>query len=268
MTETAAHPQASSPPTSAPIAQGNAPDAARAQRYWLPSHVRATPTVTGTVMLDLNRNRYFGIDTRATRALYTLDHGWRCSNPRAQNWLEPMTQDEAMQIGDKLVEAGLLGHAAPAEDEFVPAPIDLDGVLTSVGEQVSRRSSLRPTHVINFLRACSWSRKSIRSRTLYAVARELSAGKRDAPNVVDEERIVELVCMFRRLRPFAFTAKDQCLFHALALMKFLAAYELFPTWVIGVRHRPWAAHSWVQAGALLLDSNPEHVCEYSPILTI
>jgi len=83
-----------------------------------------------------------------------------------------------------------------------------------------------------------------------------------------EQRAVELVCLFRRLRPLAFTAKDQCLFHALALVRFLAFYSVFPVWVVGVRTRPWAAHSWVQQGTLLLDSNPEHVCEYTPILSV
>jgi hypothetical protein len=39
-------------------------------------------------------------------------------------------------------------------------------------------------------------------------------------------------------------------------------------WVIGVRAKPWGAHAWVQHDKLLLDANPEHVCEYTPILTI
>ena len=52
------------------------------------------------------------------------------------------------------------------------------------------------------------------------------------------------------------------------LVKFLASYQVHPTWVIGVRTKPWAAHSWVQQGTLLLDSNPEEVCEYTAILAI
>ena len=47
-----------------------------------------------------------------------------------------------------------------------------------------------------------------------------------------------------------------------------ACYDVYPTWVIGVRTKPWAAHSWVQQGTLLLDANPEQVCDYSPILAI
>ena len=65
--------------------------------------------------------------------------------------------------------------------------------------------------------------------------------------------------MFRRLRPYAFAAKDQCLFHALALLKFLAYYNIFPTWVIAVRPTPWAAHSWLQLGNHVLDCNPEEI---------
>jgi hypothetical protein len=48
----------------------------------------------------------------------------------------------------------------------------------------------------------------------------------------------------------------------------MARHALFPTWVIGVRARPWGAHAWVQQDKLLLDANPEQVCEYTPILTV
>jgi hypothetical protein len=74
--------------------------------------------------------------------------------------------------------------------------------------------------------------------------------------------------VFRRLRPYAFAAKDQCLFHALSLLKFLAQYNIHPTWVIAVRPTPWAAHSWLQLGTLVLDCTPEEISGYTPILAI
>ena len=74
--------------------------------------------------------------------------------------------------------------------------------------------------------------------------------------------------IFRRLRPYEFAAKDQCLFHALALLKFLAHYNIHPTWVIAVRPTPWAAHSWLQLGTLVLDCTPEEISGYTPILAI
>ena len=47
--------------------------------YWLPAHVRACSTATGTVLLDLQRNRYFGVGRNETLALRSLgsDTQWR-----------------------------------------------------------------------------------------------------------------------------------------------------------------------------------------------
>jgi hypothetical protein len=43
---------------------------------------------------------------------------------------------------------------------------------------------------------------------------------------------------------------------------------LAATWVIAVRPRPWGAHSWVQLDNLLLDTNPEEINGYTPILSV
>ncbi len=45
--------------------------------YWLPSHVRACSTATGTVLLDLRRNRYFGVGRKETTALRALAGNWQ-----------------------------------------------------------------------------------------------------------------------------------------------------------------------------------------------
>ena len=99
-------------------------------------------------------------------------------------------------------------------------------------------------------------------------ARAPCTRSRAAAGAFDEQRAVELVGLFRRLRPHTFAARDRCLFHSLALVRFTARHGVFPTWVIGVRAKPWGAHAWVQQGKLLLDANPEQVCEYTPILTV
>ena len=108
----------------------------------------------------------------------------------------------------------------------------------------------------------------MRSRTLYSVACEISEARTSDSEVVDLQRTIELVSVFRRLRPYAFEAKDRCLFHALALQRFLFRYGSYPTWVVGVSARPWAAHSWVQVEECVLDSSPEDVCAFTPVLAV
>lgn len=239
--------------------------------YWLPSHVRACSTATGTVLLDLRRNRYFGVGQKETTVLRSLAGNWDSPATTSAGFASdarPLPLPDAVRIADKLVEAGLLSNDAPEPAVFTPTQVDLHSLLTSVGHEIDRRSSIRWRHIAAFLRACMWARRSVRSRTLYLVAEDIGRQKKASGTPFDADRAVELVTIFRRLRPHTFAARDQCLFHALALIRFLASYDVHPTWVIGVRTKPWAAHSWVQHGTLLLDSNPEEVCEYTPILAI
>ena len=238
------------------------------QQYWIPSHVRVCPLLASTILLDLKRNRYFGIGTNETRALSTLALNWDQANGSAAT-VERLTPDAAILMADALVEAGLLSRDAPAErTAFSGPPPDLSGVLTSAGHELSRGTSLRLAHIASFIAALAWTRRALRSRSLYSIACEVRDRKAAASGDFDECRAVELVGIFRRLRPHTFAARDRCLFHSLALVRFMARHDVFPTWVIGVRAKPWGAHAWVQQGKLLLDASPEHVCEYTPILTV
>jgi hypothetical protein len=119
-----------------------------------------------------------------------------------------------------------------------------------------------------FASACVWALTTLKTRTFETVVRDLCERKNANSGAMDEERLIELVSTFRLLRPFAFTAHDRCLFHALALTRFLSYYKLFPTWTIGVRVNPWGAHSWVQHENLILDATPEKVVEFTPILAV
>jgi hypothetical protein len=238
------------------------------QQYWIPAHVRVCPLLSSTVLLDLKRNRYFGIGTKETRALSTLALNWDEANGSATP-VDRLDPEAAIAMADALIEAGLLSRDVPAERAaFGGAPLDLSGVLTSAGHQLNRSSPLRLAHLASFVAALAWTRRALRSRTLYSIACELRDQKAAADGPFDEHRAIELVGIFRRLRPHTFAARDRCLFHSLALVRFMARHAVFPTWVIGVRAKPWGAHAWVQENKLLLDANPEQVCEYTPILTV
>jgi hypothetical protein len=237
-------------------------------RYWIPPHVRVCPLLASTILLDLERNRYFGIGMRETRALSTLALNWTEANG-AGTEVEPLAPDAAIVMADALIDAGLLSREAPADRASLGGtPPDLSAALTSAGHELSRQTSLRLAHIASFLGALAWTRRALRSRTLYSIAREVRDSKVAAGGAFDRQRAIELVGLFRRLRPHAFAARDRCLFHSLALVRFMSRHAVFPTWVIGVRAKPWGAHAWVQEDDLLLDANPEHVCEYTPILTV
>jgi len=242
--------------------------ASNIKAFWMPPHTRVCVTGTGAVVLDLKRNRYFGLGYREARSLSTLATNWTAASTPAGHALEPMQMDEAARLADALVKAGFLTPIAPSEPGLSFAALESNATLTSVGHELATAVRLHLHHIVAFLRACIWAKRAVDTRLLYSIASEVAAAKAGAPRTPDLERTIELVCAFRRLRPYAFAAKDQCLFHALALLKFLSHYSIHPTWVIAVRPKPWAAHSWLQLSSFVLDCNPEEICEYTPILAI
>ena len=85
---------------------------------------------------------------------------------------------------------------------------------------------------------------------------------------VSPDSIARAIAAYETLRPFVFTARDKCLQDSLALIGFLASEGLFPHWVIGVKTRPFGAHSWVQLGPTVLNDHHDHVRQFVPILVV
>jgi hypothetical protein len=120
-----------------------------------------------------------------------------------------------------------------------------------------------------FLKAVSLASASLRFRTLHSIAMAVSSRRQRSASrsVVHGPALRDAVMAYQRLRPLVFTVRDKCLFDSLALLEFLAAAGMHPHWVIGVKTHPFAAHSWVQSGRLVLNDHHEHVRGYRPILT-
>ncbi|MEO1020428.1 MAG: lasso peptide biosynthesis B2 protein, partial [Pseudomonadota bacterium] len=59
-----------------------------------------------------------------------------------------------------------------------------------------------------------------------------------------------------------------CLFDSLALLYFLARYEVFPQWVFAVQLKPFRAHCWVQSNSLVVNDVVANVRHYTPIMSI
>lgn len=244
-------------------------DPSGAAPYWVPPHVRFCVTSTGAVVLDLKRTRYFGIGSKETRALATLALNWSRASVVDGDSIELMPSEEALgNLANLLVTAGLLATAPPSEEPLACQMHRLD--LRSVECEHHYRGFPRMRHILALARAFRWAKRAINSRDLYSIVREIEREKVLLLPVTESDTrlAIESVSAFRRLRPYAFTAKDQCLVHALTLTKFLMLSGTSPTWIIAVRPRPWAAHSWVQLNNLVLDSNPEEVNGYTPILAV
>lgn len=64
------------------------------------------------------------------------------------------------------------------------------------------------------------------------------------------------------------TPLDQCLVRSFALALALRRLEITCNLVIGVKVHPFAAHSWVQSGSVLLNDRIDTVRDFTPILVI
>jgi Transglutaminase-like superfamily len=235
------------------------------QYYYLPQHVYACRTDEGVIFLDAKHDRYFGLGGAAVCALPEFIKNWTGDAGTRGDGETPAPHVEVQRVAANLIERGLLRRCA---DEAVPTyrnsppPLAMD--LPRAALQAHR--TLRLTDLLHFTTACTQAYWFLKRLPLEAIASRVTAARRN-PKQLDIVDIFGRVQVFRRLRRLFFSEKDRCLLNALALVLFLKFYGHFPLFVIGVKTRPFGAHSWVQHDQILLDGgDPSSVCHFVPIL--
>lgn len=244
------------------------------QSFTIPSYVRVCVTMDGSVVLDLKRDRYVGLGKEATELLAAAITAWpkpRWDHPAAL-LNSPAAASKAWELAKSLVEDGLLMPEPTGRIRLEEQPsCDVTRQWISVGDELEVEFQVTLRKIANFANAFLWARGSLASRPLWGVVQTVQETKKRHDGAVDITylpELVSLVCAFRQLRPFFFAAEGRCLLHALTLVRFLSLNGFYPEWVIGVATRPWAAHSWVQWGNFLLDTSPDKVCRYTPIMMV
>lgn len=145
--------------------------------------------------------------------------------------------------------------------EATLAQLEQRGLVTSAhyrGGTARARPSLR------FLGACLWARKVVARGALARAAAELSALKWSCADEGDVEAELQ---KYVRLRPW-FPGAHACLFDSLALSRFMMAAGQSVDWVVGVKARPFAAHSWVEHGGDILNDDRETCAPFTEILRV
>jgi hypothetical protein len=237
----------------------------REKWYYLPRHVHACRTDEGIIFLDARHDRYFGLGGAGVTALTAFVTNW----PDAQTGSRQDTEDstphaEVQRIAEGLIQRGLLCHGCDNEStirRIVVPPLSME---RPIGVEEARHA-LRLVDLIYFTLACLQAVWLLKRQPLGVIASRVTAArhKEESPDLT---RLFAHVQTFRRLRRLFFSEKDRCLLNALALVIFLRHYGHFPLFVIGVKGRPFGAHSWVQHDRLLLDGDPASVCHFVPIL--
>jgi hypothetical protein len=251
---------------------------ARATRFLggltIAPHVHVCVTVDGSVLLDLKRDKYLGFGKEATELLAYVIADW--PRPRWSYSIGRLGSKEAVaETGELLGLMAADGLLVADTDQFTGRTFASGDSMKrdwiSIGDELEVASVVTTRHVANFVAASLWARGSLAWQPLWEIVETHRAQKACHSSDLDPAHMPEvagLVGAFRRMRPFVFAAEGRCLLHALTLIKFLLGYGFYPEWVIGVATRHWGAHSWVQWGDYLLDTNPDKVCRFTPILVV
>ena len=247
--------------------------------FRIAAHVHVCVTGDGSVVLDLKRDKYLGLGPLESELLAGVVIGWP-----TPSWTPVLDgvgtrEEEARRLCESLAADGLLasGSGATTMPAIEQVRVDMQSDWVSVGDELEVRSRLRSQHVLRFIWAYLTAWYSIRRRPLLETVETVRAKKRCGSGVLqaarrgdpeDIFRVAAMVDVFRRLRPWVFAPEGRCLVHALTLVNFSRSWQVYPDWVIGVSTQPWGAHSWVQWGNFLIDTNPEKVCQFTPILVV
>jgi hypothetical protein len=238
-----------------------------ARRYGVPKYVYLCAVDDEVIFLNLRQDTYSALSGRPARAVAQVVKDW----PVPIEIDSPISPDEAWTVADHLVEEGLLTFEI--EDSKTGAPVQAihDCSLVSVDQVIDYTTHIQLVDIARFISAYVCTAYSLRQWSLEDIVNRVRERKQLASEVLGDPSpadMARLIAVFRRLRVFTFSARGQCLFHALLLVNFLARYRLFPAWIIGVQFTPFAAHSWVQHENYIIDATPEDVGPYVPIFSV
>jgi hypothetical protein len=241
--------------------------------YKLASHVYGCSTGDYTVLLDLERNRYLGVSAADSELLEQLILGWPRGSEAMltarRNGKEPSHGTTGLL--DELIQCGMVCPHSSADDGVIKS-INIDRPQTALLDGYENyRASVKLSNAARFVSAAFVAAVSLKYSPLHKiVARLIARRSRVGPSAdtIDVDDARSCVATFSHLQSMLFTARDACLLHSLALSDFLARHSLFPHVVIGVATTPFAAHCWIQHGAVIFNDDPGHVRGFTPILVV
>lgn len=224
--------------------------------YFLPENVYFGCRGDNLVFLDLHRDEYVLVTNDGARAVLSLAPG------------SSATPSDTTKEYAELLSRGLLTTDRKHGKTVAPTLVDLPTQPLLEGGSDSR-TQIRFSHVLAFICACIVAAFRLRfysiERTVDLVRRRKVHASRSVP--VDFDRARALTNIFRRLRAF-FPRNYLCLYDSLALIEFLARYQVFPSWVFGVKLEPWCAHCWVQAGSFVFNEDVEVAATHTAVMAI
>lgn len=198
------------------------------------------------VFLDLDRDRYSALDSKASRRFAAL-------------WPELDEQNEA-DFTTILQRAGLAATAScgsRAEVFHHPQP----------ETDLARSASTAIWHAPRALISRAWAAHRIARTPLDSIVRARRLYRTRWRERASPERAIAAASIHIRTTPLL-NKNGKCLLNALSLLGFLGPAGSAADWVFAVRGQPFEAHCWVQCGTTVLNDTIEGVAGYHPIMTV
>jgi hypothetical protein len=236
-------------------------------RYGLATHVFVCRDEDYIVVLDLKQDRYFALDAAKTAVLSTVVPGWPAAAQQATDAAVCGATEEALR--PLLLRGWLLEESTGGREATPVRRPRPETQLTGDGDGRAEKVGLRT--LFAFVVASIFAKAALRFWPFDRVVRRVAQRKTRYSNAnvpLDLERARRLTEAFERMRVFLFSSRNECLHDSLAVLEFLARYRIFPSWVFGVRARPFAAHCWVQDAEVVFNDTVENVSTYVPIMAI
>lgn len=238
------------------------------QTFYLSPSVYSCCTGNLCVFLDLQQDQYISVSTSALSTVAARIQGLSLSHRFPASDAHFCDSDSDTLLND-LCAAHLITLTNSCNSRFncneIPNP---DDDLTST---CSPRARLRGApHILPLVRALFLAHLKLSRQPIAQIVETVKRRKREHPVAIgsdDIHRTLALAHRFSRYR-FLYPKDYLCLFDSLALLLYLAHYNLHPTWVFGVREAPFFAHCWVQAGSIVLNDYRDKVTCYTPIMAI
>jgi hypothetical protein len=236
-------------------------------RYGLALHIFVCRDEEFIVVLDLKQDRYFALEAAKTAPLGTVLPGWPVPPPPGG---VVSSEQVTAEVAAPLLRRGWVLENPADSKEATPVVAPGPAIELIRPSDVSR-VRLGARTVIAFVVASVLAKFVLRFWRFERVIRRVAERKARRPErqqPLDLERVRDLVDAFDRMRVFLFSSREECLHDSLAVLEFLAQHGVFPTWVFGVRARPFIAHCWVQSGGVVCNDTVEHVTAYVPIMLV
>jgi len=233
--------------------------------YYLSTSFSLCEVDGALVVLNHSTRRYSSLPRQYAEALSLASEEWNAGRTPIE--LESHSYSEARRHLEQLLHTGLVTRDASSGKPIrrIPATAK-DAIDFGWGDE--ELEPVRLSHCLLLVVAVARAVLKLKcipfERLLKDTMNRRSrlGATRDGTELARAERLARI---FRNARVLAYSSHEECLFDSLVLVEFFALHSMYPHWFIGVKSKPFRAHSWVQYEHCVLNGTVEHVEQFTPI---